>query len=124
MFLKLDTNSDGFLTFDELEAGMQDIASVFQQEEPDVRAMLNAADSNGDGQIDYTEFLAAAFQKDILLSTQNLRTAFSIFDKDGDGSISKEDLKQVFGDRRALTRGESVWDEIMAEVDKNQDGKI
>ena len=49
MFLKLDTNSDGFLTFDELEAGMQDIASVFQQEEPDVRAMLNAADTNGDG---------------------------------------------------------------------------
>ena len=44
--------------------------------------MLKAADANGDGTIDYTEFLAAAFQKDLLLSSQNLRAAFELFDGD------------------------------------------
>ena len=68
MFLKLDTNNDGVLTLDELEAGMHEIAQIFQQSEPDVRAMLMSADVNGDGKIDYTEFIAAAFQKDMLLS--------------------------------------------------------
>ena len=122
MFLKLDTNNDGVLTLDELEAGMHEIAQIFQQSEPDVRAMLMSADVNGDGKIDYTEFIAAAFQKDMLLSGQNLRAAFQIFDKDGDGSISREELKQVFGDGHVSMRGEQVWDEIMNEVDKNQDG--
>ena len=68
--------------------------------------MLKAADANGDGTIDYTEFLAAAFQKDLLLSSQNLRAAFELFDKDGDGSISKDELKEVFGDGHVSKRGE------------------
>ena len=50
--------------------------------------MLKAADANGDGTIDYTEFLAAAFQKDLLLSSQNLRAAFELFDKDGDKEMT------------------------------------
>ena len=49
MFIKLDTNSDGVLSFDELEAGMQEMASLFQQDEVDTRAMLKAVDVNGDG---------------------------------------------------------------------------
>ena len=36
MFLWLDTDQDGFLSFEELEAGMQSIAQSFQIEEPDV----------------------------------------------------------------------------------------
>ena len=51
---------------------MQDIVEIFHLEEPDVRQMLKAADVNGDGRVDYTEFIAAAFQKDLLLSGKNL----------------------------------------------------
>ena len=124
MFTKLDTNQDGVLSLEELEAGMKEIAAIFQQDEPDVRAMLKAIDINGDGTIDYTEFLTAAFNKDVLLSSQHLRAAFSMIDKNGDGAISKQELKQVFGEGHASAQGEQVWDEIMAEVDKNQDGEI
>jgi len=93
-------------------------------DEPDVEEMLRSADLDGDGTIDYTEFIAAAFQKDLLLSGDNLMRAFRMFDTDGDGTISKEELKAVFGGGHVNQRGEQVWDEIMAEVDKNQDGEI
>ena len=106
MFVKLDTDSNGFLTLEELEAGMQDIALIFHLEEPDVREMLRAADVNGDGRIDYTEFISAAFQKDMLLSTKNLQGAFRMFDADGDGTVSKEELKLVFGGGHVSQRGE------------------
>ena len=72
MFIKLDKNNDGFLSLEELEAGMQDLCAIFHIDEPDVRDMLRSADTNGDGRIDYTEFIAAAFQKDLLLSGKNL----------------------------------------------------
>ena len=64
MFLKLDANSDGFLTLDELEAGMAEMCAIFQLQAPDVRDMLRAADVNGDGKVDYTEFISAAFEKE------------------------------------------------------------
>ena len=76
MFLALDTNQDGFLSFDELEFGMQAIALSFQIDEPDVRAMFSAADITGQGKITYADFLTAAYPKDILLSDQNLRNVF------------------------------------------------
>lgn len=116
MFIQLDTNADGFLSLEELEAGLQDVAAIFNLEEPDVRDMLRAADTNGDGKVDYTEFIVAALQKDLLLKRDHLRGAFNMLDLDGDGMVTKDELKQVFGYDK---HSEEVWDEIMAEVDKN-----
>lgn len=50
--------------------------------------MMKKADTNGDGNVDYSEFLTAAFDKVKLITEPNLEKAFKIFDKDGDGSIS------------------------------------
>ena len=72
MFIKLDTNNDGHLSLDELRAGFSEIAQILNIDEPDVEEMLRGADLDGDGTIDYTEFIAAAFQKDLLLSGDNL----------------------------------------------------
>ena len=121
MFTKLDADHNGFLTFEELEAGMSDIAKIFHLEEDDVKEMLRAADNNGDGQVDYTEFIAAAMQKDLMLKRENLKSAFRLFDVNGDGTVTKDELKAVFG---GASRGEDVWDQIMNEVDKNNDGEI
>ena len=46
---------------------MSEITSFFNLNEPDVRKMMEAADVNNDGQIDYTEFITAAFDKQKLL---------------------------------------------------------
>ena len=44
-----------------------------------------------------------------------------MFDKDGDGSINKEELKKVF---KQIKCDEEVWEELMKEVDKDNDGEI
>jgi len=46
---------------------MTEITTFFNLDEPDVTRMMEAADVNGDGQVDYTEFITAAFDKQKLL---------------------------------------------------------
>ena len=81
---------------------------------------MKAADANGDGKIDYTEFVAAAMKKETMLTNKNIRSAFNLLDVDGNGSISKEELQQMFG----AGHDEAVWDDIMREVDADGDGDI
>lgn len=43
---------------------------------------LKAADTDGSGEIDYTEFLAASIDANIFMREDYLRTAFNMFDTD------------------------------------------
>mmetsp|Transcript_10665 Transcript_10665/g.13223 ORF Transcript_10665/g.13223 Transcript_10665/m.13223 type:complete len:107 (+) Transcript_10665:1211-1531(+) len=106
MFLRFDANNDGFITIDELQAGYSDLQQIFHMEAPDVQKMMTACDLDGDGKIDYTEFIAAAYEKRLLLSSQNLRSAFNMMDVDGNGCLTKEELMQVFGGGHVSERGE------------------
>ena len=47
-----------------------------------------------------------------------------MIDKDGSGTISKDELKQVFGCGLVSQHGEQIWDDIINEVDQNNDGVI
>jgi len=49
--------------------------------------ILAAADTDGSGEIEYTEFISAMMDAQIFLKDEYLRTAFNMFDKDGSGSI-------------------------------------
>ena len=101
---------------------MGEVTSFFKMDEPDVLQVMNQADANADGLIDYTEFLTAAFQKQVLLQEDNLERAFKIFDVDGDGQITLDELKGGFGANNS--QEDKLWKEIMMEVDTNGDGLI
>ena len=92
-FSKFDKNGDGKLTLNELKEGVSQINGGNVTEEDMVNAM-SVMDSNQNGYIDYTEFIAACLQSYNYLKENHLKAAFYFFDKDGNGTISKEELKQ------------------------------
>ena len=67
-FIQWDTNRDGVLTESEILKNIAEICNYFNMEEPDVRRILRSTDTNKSGEIDFTEFLTAAFDKRKLLS--------------------------------------------------------
>lgn len=44
MFCHLDKNNDGFVTFDELESGMNEVCEIFHLDAPDIRQIFKQAD--------------------------------------------------------------------------------
>jgi len=114
VFVSWDDNSDGFLSLEELKSNMHKISSYFSLNESDIREMMKAADTNGDGLIDYTEFITAAFDKSKLLSQENMRKAFDLLDSNGDGEISVDEFRMSFENTATAGKGAKFWDEVIA----------
>ena len=87
MFKALDVNGDGSLSLDELQKGLKD-----KENGDKMLEVLKAADTDGSGEINYTEFLAATIDANIFMREDYLRTAFNMFDKDGSGKIDNEEV--------------------------------
>merc|ERR1719254_342796 len=88
----------------------------------DVKAIVANMDSDGSGAIDYTEFLAATIDKKTCLTQDVLWTAFNVFDQNGDGKITPQELKNILCatelDKRLC--GDMVA-QVMKEVDTSGD---
>jgi len=54
-------------------------------------------DVDKSGEIDFSEFVTATVNRSNLLSEEKLRSAFNIYDKDKNGSISIDEIKEVLG---------------------------
>ena len=84
--------------------------------------MFAKVDADGSGEIEYSEFVVATLNEKNLLSNNKLQTAFKMFDKDGGGSISVDEIKQVLSFGQNLD--EEVVQQIIKQVDANGDGEI
>lgn len=96
MFHNFDTDGDGVITLHEIHEGLKKVFGDVKGSMVIFEEIIRSLDLNGNGAIDYTEFLTAASNKESLLCEINLRLAFNMFDKDKSGTISKSELRDLF----------------------------
>mmetsp|Transcript_29532 Transcript_29532/g.87641 ORF Transcript_29532/g.87641 Transcript_29532/m.87641 type:complete len:537 (+) Transcript_29532:233-1843(+) len=123
VFMALDENGDGLLTSNEMKEGLQ--KAGLKEIPPDLQQIMEDVDADGSGVIDYTEFLAATLDRRMYVQEDVCWAAFRVFDRNGDGQISEEELKAVLndGDVESVAGAKAIA-EMMKKVDKDGDNMI
>ena len=126
VFSKFNTKNDGKMNEEELKKGLlkylykgkksKDVA------EKEANAIFHKLDKNGNGYIECEEFVRAGIDKKLLKNKDVLEFTFNFLDKDRNGEISVEELKEVFGvvdekDEKALV-------DLLKSIDTDLNGQI
>lgn len=122
VFRKFDVNGDGKISSSELGSIMGSLGQPATEEE--LNDMIHEVDADGDGYINLEEFIELN-TKDIDSNEVlvNLKDAFSVFDLDGNGSITAEELHNVMaslGEECSLVECRKM----IGGVDSDGDGMI
>lgn len=108
---------------EEVKVGyLEHYGKIMSDEE--VENMFNAVDTDKSGFIDYSEFVVAATNEAQLTTNEKLQAAFKMFDKDGSGIISPDEIKEVLSFGGTNTMSKAQVDSIVKQVDENGDGEI
>ncbi|CAI5493228.1 unnamed protein product [Closterium sp. Naga37s-1] len=108
-------------------------------DESAMQELMAKSDTNGDGLIDFEEFVhsslnhagagardggAGGIVEEAEEGEEDLRKAFELFDCDGDGSITAEELQKAMrmlsGDKLSMEECRTM----IARVDVNRDGRV
>ncbi|CAK9204334.1 unnamed protein product [Sphagnum troendelagicum] len=119
MFLMMDSDGSGAISFEELKEGLKKVGSNLM--EADIRQLMDAADVDHNGTIDYGEFLAATLNLNKIEREENLYAAFSYLDKDKSGYLTTDELQQACND---FHMGDMCVEDLIREVDQDNDGRI
>ena len=120
MFTNMDTDNSGTITYEELKAGLAKLGSKLSEAE--VKQLMEAADVDGNGSIDYVEFITATMHRHKLERDEHLFKAFQYFDKDNSGFITRDELESALIEHEMGDT--STIKDIISEVDTDNDGRI
>eukprot|EP00090_Calanus_glacialis_P008588 TRINITY_DN16933_c0_g1_i1.p1 TRINITY_DN16933_c0_g1~~TRINITY_DN16933_c0_g1_i1.p1 ORF type:complete len:162 (+),score=55.97 TRINITY_DN16933_c0_g1_i1:114-599(+) len=121
-FQEFDKDGSGTISTKELLPVMRSMGQ--NPTEDEVLNLVIEYDVNGDGTIDFDEFMEMMKkQAEHQDNSAELKEAFKIFDRDGNGYIDAAELKKVvtqYGARLTLEEAE----ELLHEADLDGDGKL
>jgi calmodulin len=120
LFSKFDVDNTGTINAQELNLALTHAG--FTLSESEVNDLLKEFDTDGNGVIDFAEFISMICKKSSDVDAEEeLRELFMIFDSNGSGGISSAEIRYVL---KALGESftEEEIDELMAEGDKDGDG--
>jgi calcium-dependent protein kinase len=119
-FDKFDVNKDGEISKEELIKCLE-VNYPYQEAVTRANHIFNEIDFNNDGSINFSEFLTVNFKKEKLLSEDTLEKTFHLFDIDGNGFITLDELKESMP---IEITSKMEWSDLIEEVDKDGDGQI
>ncbi|KAG0520559.1 hypothetical protein BDA96_08G084800 [Sorghum bicolor] len=134
VFQMFDKNGDGQITKKELGESLKNLGIFIADEELD--ATMDKIDVNGDGCVDVEEFgrLYRSIVEDGPVADadgdkhdedEDMREAFNVFDQNGDGYITVDELRSVLASL-GLKQGRTAEDcrKMISKVDADGDGRV
>ncbi|KAK6590057.1 calcium calmodulin-dependent kinase [Cryptosporidium xiaoi] len=133
VFCKLDTRQIGKIKISDLRTAIQYIAARRELKLPShhIDLLLDAVDSDGNGEIDYIEFVAAAISPKLASRKDILTLAFKMLDQDEDGYISIRDIKVLINSEKiklfsetklSFCNDNSIIDDLNVRIIKDENG--
>ena len=134
VFQMFDKNGDGQITKKELGESLKNLGIYIPDDE--LVATMDKIDANGDGCVDVEEF--GMLYRSILSEGQgadgggdkhdeeeDMREAFNVFDQNGDGYITVDELRCVLSSL-GLKQGRTAEDcrKMISKVDADGDGRV
>lgn len=118
LFKSIDEDKSGTISVDEFRKALSQWGHKIGEQE--MTALISIADVDGDGLIDYNEFVASTMHLSKLEKEEVMQKAFMQLDRDKSGTISIDELS-------AALRQFGVYDDaatLLATADKNGDKMI
>jgi len=140
MFLQMDRNSDGTVSLAELKEAIRGVRegpmspsaslsmtspcslmtpTMARLNSQAIAELFDVLDANGDEQVYFSDFLAAASQTRSKLRVEAVRKVFNRLDVDKSGTISAADLYAAIGENF----GDVSADDLLRETDVTLDGR-
>ncbi|KAF5742736.1 hypothetical protein HS088_TW09G00796 [Tripterygium wilfordii] len=124
VFQMFDRNGDGRITKKELNESLENMGIFIPDKE--LAQMIEKIDVNGDGCVDIEEF-GVLYQSimDERDHEEDMMEAFNVFDQNGDGFITVDELRSVLGSL-GLKQGKCVENckKMIMKVDVDGDGMV
>ena len=121
-FDMFDKDKSGSIDEEELGCVMRRLGHEMTDEE--LKQMVAKVDTDNNGEIDFDEFLAMMLAYNNAGGKDNeMKQAFKQFDINGDGKISRDELKQTMKYLGADLTDEQVED-MIRQADMNEDGEV
>jgi len=124
-FDMFDKANKGVISTNMVATILRSLGQTF--EDNDLAALIDDIDEDGSGELEFEEFAALASrfvsEEDQEAIQQELREAFRLYDKEGNGYINVSDLRDIL---RALddNLAEDEVDEMIAEIDTDGSGTV
>eukprot|EP01123_Difflugia_compressa_P005154 TRINITY_DN1675_c0_g1_i1.p1 TRINITY_DN1675_c0_g1~~TRINITY_DN1675_c0_g1_i1.p1 ORF type:complete len:256 (-),score=62.44 TRINITY_DN1675_c0_g1_i1:164-931(-) len=120
-FDMFDADKSGAIDADELGAVMKKLGVNLKSN--DLKKMIKVVDIDGNGEIDFNEFLVM-MQSIKTDSQQEIKRAFKSFDVDSDGKISRDDLRVFLEKIEGTLPDEDLLNEMMKVGDPKGTGYV